>query len=646
LTARVVYTTGPSPFLNTYQYLSICDTLGQNMNIISVAPITNLPRPGGQILDYFYSAPLPFGSVVSVPIGRRHAPAIVVGSSELKNKKQAIRRASFSLKGIQNVLYGDPIISKEEFEYIRWVSDYFYSPLGIVLEMFLPEYIFKLKKKVVAYPARPPKKNNSFSFSYTAGPKRFNKYLEKIEFSTKAGQVLVLFPELDAAEKFFNNLPLAIRQNAILWGDWTTKKQEYEARVKLITGLARVVVGTRSAIGAYLPDLSLIILDDDVNDSHKSWDMRPYYDVRPMSIELARRRGVEVVWGGLVPSTQTAHQLGESIANGQMSMVKCKVVDMRVEIKDGNTSTLSRELQKKLSQLKKGKQALLLINRLGEYTVMLCRDCGFVLRCPKCETTLVTRAGGSSLVLFCRRCNHEVRGPNLCPECKGHRFKSLGAGSERVEKEVKTVFPHLRVGRLDSTVRVEQKKFNQTLEDFKNGKIDVLVGTQTIVRPSVISPVSLCAIVSQELSLTLPDYRADEKAFTLTQKFRSMAKDVFLWQTYLPDHRVVKAVKSGNTRLFIGEELNLRKKFSWPPFTQLVRLSPPRRSGGGLLEVKGLVDRLNRVLQKDVVEISELPKSSSIIVKVPLNMSLEDRNLLLAHVPPNWRVDVDPVDTL
>ena len=639
------------------------------MFLITAIPLVSLPRSKEQIFSYFSSELVKRGSLVELPFANRMIKVFVLTCDSVKKKKLDIRKASYSLKSIHRVFNPNPILGEEDIKLGFWLSDYLFAPLGLVFKTLIPSYLLKQAPEFyqTVDPYRP---ETEFAFNYFIGEKRKEKYIEKLtETTNKENQSLVVFPRALEARKFFNGLPAKIKKQAVLWSSSDTPRKELEARLKILTRETKIIVGTRSSILLYIPWLSLIIVEDEQNYSHKSWDQHPRYDVRTLSLWIAKACSLTLVWGGNIPSIRSFEMLTkenkketltgivDSLGKRSEKRKSPTIVDMREEIKVKNFSPLSRSLKDMLGKvLESGEQAVLLINRRGEFTAVLCRDCGFVLRCSRCDSSLVTIQSNNPTELFCRYCATHQENMDSCPSCKGHRFKKIGAGTQRVEKEIREFFPSLSTIRLDSdTARTPQAQ-EEILEKFRGGQAQVLLGTQMIIRPDLIKNIAYSAIINLEISLLLPEYNGEESVLQLVTSLEKMSREGVVWQTYQPKHRIVEIFKKGDYSYFLKSELELRKKFRWPPFVKIAKITfYDKDKNRGKEQAHFAWDKLSRVCPEGITIFEPIESLSaslggryswSIIAKIENDTSLEKRNEFFSYIPSKWEIDIEPIRTL
>ena len=338
-----------------------------------------------------------------------------------------------------------------------------------------------------------------------------------------------------------------------------------------------------------------------------------------------------------------------------------KVVDMRAELKAGNRSIFSRALAGALDEaLGRGEQAILFLNRRGRATFVLCRDCGYVARCPRCDVPLTVH--GRRAVLVCHHCDHRESPPGECPRCGGTRIRHFGLGTEGVEAAVRERWPQARLLRWDrDTARTAEAHWN-ILQRFSDGQADVLVGTQMIAKGLDLPLVTVVGVISADTGLNLPDFRAAERTFQLLEQVagragRGLRGGRVVIQTYHPDHYAVRAVEHHDYEGFVREELAFRRALDYPPYVRMARLLYRHRDlRRAEVAARDLAERLREALARE-----GLPPTDLIGPAPAFFMRIRGRyrwQILLRHadppaflrrgggVPPGWQVDVDPVDVL
>jgi primosomal protein N' (replication factor Y) len=400
----------------------------------------------------------------------------------------------------------------------------------------------------------------------------------------EGGSALVLVPEIPQAMPLVDRLRHDLGASVALVHSGLSAGERADEWRRIRAGAVDVVVGTRVAVLAPLADPRLVIVDEEHEATYKQ-DRMPRYQARDLAIRLGELAGAVVVLGSATPSVESyGHALSGRYrrvplperARGTRPAVE--VVDLRAELAAGNRGLLSVRLVEALGALDRsaGERAILLINRRGAASVVLCRDCGHVETCPECAHPLVFHA--AAVALRCHHCGNSWPAPSRCPACGSPRIRYLGGGTERVEREVRLRFPDLRVGRLDRDVAARRGAAQGVLDAFVEGRLDVLVGTSLVAKGLDIPEVTLVGVVSADVALNLPDERAAERTYQLLVQAigragRGERPGRAIIQTYLPDHPVIVAVATGSSEAFYEAELDARRRFSSPPFGELVKLT-------------------------------------------------------------------------
>jgi primosomal protein N' (replication factor Y) len=408
-------------------------------------------------------------------------------------------------------------------------------------------------------------------------------YLALIADTLAAGtDAIVLVPEVSLVPQLADRVVALAGDAVAVLHSGLSAGERHDEWCRILEGEVRVVVGTRMAVFAPLAHVALIVLDEEHDGGFKS-DRTPRYDARWVARRRARRTGARLVTGSATPDLVTlAAVRGGHAERARLTERRVgrrpepAVVDMRAELAAGNRSVLSGPLAEAMGALQPGvDQAILLINRRGAATFVLCRDCGESLRCPDCDLPFVYHLDRGTL--RCHHCGRSAVPPDRCPRCNSRRIRYFGAGTQRVEAEVAARFPHLRIGRLDSDAIAARRGFESVYDDLREGRLDVLVGTQLAAKGLDLPTVTLAAVVAADVTLNLPDYRAAERTFQLLAQVAGRAgrgpmTGRVIFQTYSPEHYAVRAAAALDVDGFASEELMRRRLLGYPPFGVLARL--------------------------------------------------------------------------
>jgi len=408
-------------------------------------------------------------------------------------------------------------------------------------------------------------------------------YLAAIaEALADGGGAIVLVPEVSLVTQLADRLAALVGDRLAVLHSGLSAGERHDTWWRILDGRARVVIGTRMASFAPLTGLRLIVIDEAHDGAYKA-DRTPRYDARWVSRRRAALTGARLVLGTATPDVVTVAAVRGGLVEraplierrvGQAPSIE--LIDLRAELAGGNRSIFSGSLTSALADLRPGtEQAILLMNRRGAATFVLCRDCGESQRCPDCDLPFVFHLAGGQL--RCHHCGRTARPPERCPHCGSARIRYFGAGTQRVEAELRARFPLLRVSRLDSDSVAVRRGFEAIYDDFRDGRVDVLVGTQLAAKGLDLPSVTLAAVIAADVTLNLPDYLAPERTFQLLAQVagragRGALPGRVLIQTYAPDHYAVRAAARLDVDAFADEELPRRRLLGYPPSTVLARL--------------------------------------------------------------------------
>jgi primosomal protein N' (replication factor Y) len=431
-------------------------------------------------------------------------------------------------------------------------------------------------------------------------------------------RVLMLVPEIaltPAAATLFRD---AFGERVAIQHSGLSDGERHDQWQRIRRGDIDVVVGTRSAVFAPLPDVGLIVVDEEHDSSYKQEEI-PRYNGRDVAIVRAQRAGALVVLGSATPSMETYHNamvgkyqrivLERRVLDRPLASVT--VVDMREEYAaEGPDVILSRALREGLrARLERKEQSLVLLNRRGFATAVFCRQCAGTIDCPNCSVSLVVHGEGSARRARCHYCNYTARVPAVCPLCAGPYLEQAGFGTERVEADVKAACPGARVARLDRDAIRRKGSLSSLLDRFRNGEIDVLVGTQMIAKGHDFPRVTLVGVVSADVGLGLADFRASERTFQLLTQVAGRAgrgehAGEAIVQTLYPDHYSIQLACRQDYPAFYDKEIAFRKAMRYPPLVSLVNAVVRARTFSGAMD--DAADVVDKVRQGDMTALRVL----------------------------------------
>jgi len=493
-------------------------------------------------------------------------------------------------------------------------------------------------------------------------------YLQVLAEAIRLGKrAIVLVPEISLTpqtiERFTARFP---NQVAVLHSQLSLGEQFDQWR-EIREGKYSVVIGPRSALFAPVPDLGLVVIDEEHEWSYKQ-DTSPRYHARRVAVEMCRLNRATLVLGSATPDVESYYlatrgqyrllSLPDRLApRVSPELPEIELVDLRQELKSGNRSIFSRALQNELSRTLSGKeQAILFLNRRGGATFIQCRDCGHVLICRRCQVSLSYHFEEEKLV--CHHCNYHQPVPQVCPECSSRKIKYLGAGTQAVAAEVAALFPQARVIRWDSDTTRLKNGHRDFLHAVRERRADIIIGTQMIAKGLDFPGVSLVGVINADIGLNLPDFRAGERTFSLLSQVagragRGSSPGKVIIQSYCPGHYSIQAAARHDYAAFYTRELAYRRDLYQPPFSSLIRLTFAH-TNDEFCQREALRLKTELEQQRDcrgIAGISLIGPAPAFLHRlrgryrwsIHIKGSQPTQLLDLVELPARWKVDVDPL---
>jgi len=410
-------------------------------------------------------------------------------------------------------------------------------------------------------------------------------YLRAMRTALAYGRAaLMLVPEIALTPVFSRRLRAQFGDQIAIFHSSLSKGERFDEWHRVKSGAARIVIGTRSAVFAPIKDLGLVIVDEEHEPSYRQQDS-PYYNGRDAAIVRAQKESAVVVLGSATPSLESFHnsrtgkyrylRLADRIGNRPLA--RAEMIDMRdVFASHGRPQVFADELLAAIEEThQRGEQSIIMLNRRGYSSFVLCRSCGESIHCPNCDVTLTYHQ--SERVIVCHYCNHRQAAPSVCPACGGKHIYYVGEGTEQIEELLQQQFPTLRIARIDRDTTARRRVFEKSLLDFSSGQLDMLVGTQMLAKGHDFPNVTLVGVVSVDAGLQLPDFRAAERTFQLITQVagragRGTRPGRVLIQTYHPHHYALRHACAQDYAGFYDEEIRYRENHSYPPFVALASL--------------------------------------------------------------------------
>jgi primosomal protein N' (replication factor Y) len=424
-------------------------------------------------------------------------------------------------------------------------------------------------------------------------------YLRAIEEVLIQGrEAIVLVPEISLTPQLLSRFKDRFGENLALLHSGLGRGERYDQWRRIWKGEVKIALGARSAIFAPFKNVGIIIVDEEHDPSYKQEEKLKYH-ARDVAVVRAKQAEATLLLGSATPSLESFYNaeggkfrllhLPERIEGKPLPRVE--VVDVK---KEGGL--LSEKVRVALQKnIEDKKQSLLFLNRRGFANFILCPDCGHTFKCPNCNVTLTYHLRDRTLQ--CHYCDYRIKAPGDCPKCEGHRLQGMGIGTERLEQEISLLFPETQVGRMDRDTTSRKRSHLQILKRLESGSIDILVGTQMIVKGHDFPNVTFVGVISADTSLHFPDFRSSERTFQLLTQVAGRAGrgDVFgevVIQTFNPDHYSILRAKDHDYIGFYQEEIQFRKALEYPPFSRLINFrlvgNSERRTKAAAEEMGGM----------------------------------------------------------
>lgn len=473
-------------------------------------------------------------------------------------------------------------------------------------------------------------KSRGFLLKGVTGSGKTEVYMNLVENVLQKGKsAIMLVPEIALTPQMIERFKGRFGSNVALFHSKLSPGERFDEWFRIKRGEARLVVGARSAIFLPLNELGLIIVDEEHENTYKS-EQNPKYNTKEVAEFLSEIKGCKYILGSATPSVETYYEA----KSGKIELIEMKkrvserplpkmeVVDMREELKSRNLSLLSRKLFEAIEEnLEKKEQTILFLNRRGFSTFVSCRSCGYVFKCPECDVSMTYHKNG---YLICHMCGRAQRQVKICPQCGSKYVKFFGAGTERVENEVKKYFPKARVLRMDVDTTKTKDAHEKIYNAFKNGEADILIGTQMVSKGLDFKDVTLVGILAADISLNIPDYRSGERTFQIITQVAGRAgrgdkKGRVIVQTYTPENSSLRYALQNDYESLYNDEINTRKAMNYPPFSKLFLINGLCKDENKLRKFMNiLIDRIQAILSEEN-EIEILGPSPCIITRIKDN---------------------------
>lgn len=471
---------------------------------------------------------------------------------------------------------------------------------------------------------------NIFLLKGVTGSGKTEIYMRLVQNAlTNDKSSIVLVPEIALTPQMIERFKGRFGKDVALFHSRLSDGERFDEWHRVKEGKARVIVGARSALFLPAKNLGLIIIDEEHENTYKS-EQNPKYQAKEVAEYIANKKGAKLVLGSATPTIESYYRA----ISGEIDLVeitkrvdgkpmpKMELVDMREELKVGNRSLFSRKLFKSIEEaLEKKEQIVLFLNRRGFSTFVSCRSCGYVFKCDECEISMTYHKNG---FLICHYCGKTKREPNKCPKCESKYVKFFGAGTQRVEDEIKKYFKDAKVIRMDVDTTRAKDSHEKLYNAFKKGEGDILIGTQMISKGLDFPNVTLVGILAADMSINIPDYRSAERTFQLITQVagragRGVKEGKVVIQTYTPEHYSLQYAKNYDYEGFYEKEFTVRALMNYPPFGKILLINGTSKDENMLKDFMNNIANSISILLKDYNGIELLGPIACMISKIKEN---------------------------
>lgn len=512
-----------------------------------------------------------------------------------------------SLKNILQIVDKKPLITPQVVRLTKWISNYYLCSWEKTLNYVMPKtrkaWLNKFDK-IDLPPLKPrlseddksPDKENIEKIiqkqKFQAILMRSNDFTRRVEFYfrcirralEKGKQTIILAPTESHLSELARWLEKEFKDNMVVFDEKIDQKAKYFQWIKIRNSQVDIALGMRSTIFVPFDKLGLIIVDRENSSLYKE-ERAPRYNAREVALKRAELENIPLILSSETPSLESyqnvlqKNYLGVDLISPAKdeNLLKNKIIDMTKE--KSKKKIISYELQEAiLRSLKRKKQMVLFLNKRGFSSFMICNQCGYIPKCSDCNTSLSYHLNiQKQAQLVCHNCGKKTEVMKVCSKCGSKDIRPLGMGTQKLESEIKKMFPRAKIRRLDRDSLIKNDDYRQILEEFKKGDIDILIGTQMVIKGADFTNIDLIGIISADTLLNLPDYRSGEKTFQLLSEVISSLKKIsspkeVIIQTFNPEHHCIIAIKEQDYNYFYQKEVELRKELNYPPFTHIIKI--------------------------------------------------------------------------
>ena len=637
------------------------------MYIIEVIPLQHLPKNVSQILSYYHKQPLEKGIVVEIQVKTKKILALVTNSTPISSLKNELKSNPFTLKKLSKIVTEKPIVDKTFWNISKFISTYYFDDLTRVVKILLPTNLKSLIKYLNKENANQEtqkleiNKNTEYIFNK-------NIYSDIINTFNNNKSILLAFPTESHLNFYLDHFKQVFNENnfVILNKKPSTKNKNIWYK-QLLQNQPKIVFGLRKTLGFPLDNINLIYVFDSNNESYKSWDLRPYFNYETVLTSIANQKKIPIYFQKNEVNISKLKNLNQDIKLFDITLPKTNPSAQIIINRDfSKKDVLGYSIKQDIFKLINNKQKwILFLNKKGFWNGVECKKCKTVLYCDKCNKPLTYFRTKKENYLKCSLCNKKFPVIMTCPKCKSHEFQPTTLGIDKLEQNILQLLKERDIKIFNIQSEEKEEIIQKTISNFLNNKNGILVGTSIILRPQI-KNIENIAILNIDNLFYIPNYNTEEKALNLLWKLKSIATKNIYIKTTLKNNNIFSIIKNNSFNDFWKNELPLRKKYNFPPFSQIIHIEyRDIDQTKSKQEIEKYYLKIKKTIEKNKLENKFIITSISPNYHEKINnkyywsfnlkMKLTNtniltsndikmRNQLLKLLPSDFYIDVDPIN--
>jgi primosomal protein N' (replication factor Y) (superfamily II helicase) len=637
------------------------------MYIIEVIPLQHLPKNVSQILSYYHKQPIQKGTIVEIQVKTKKILALVANSTPISNLKNELKSNAFTLKKISKIVTEKPIVDKTFWNISKFISTYYFDDLTRVVKILLPSNL----KSLIKYLNK--KTTNQDIDKLEINKKKeyiFNKNIYQNITTTfnNNKSILLTFPTESHLSFYLNHFKQIFNENNfVILNKKPSTKNKNIWYSQLLQNQPKLIFGLRKTLGFPLDNINLIYVFDSNNESYKSWDLRPYFNYETVISFIANQKKIPIYFQKNDLYISKSKNIKQDIKTFNTITPKTNPNTQIIINRDFNKKDLlGYSIKQDIFKLINNKQKwIIFLNKKGFWNGVECKKCKTILYCDKCNKPLTYFRTKKENYLKCSLCNKKYPVIMTCPKCKSHEFQPTTLGIDKLEQNILQLLKQKDIKIFNIQSEEKEEIIQENITNFLNNKNGILIGTSIVLRPQI-KNIENIAILNIDNLFYIPNYNTEEKILNTILKLKSIATKNIYIKTTLKNNKIFDIIKNDSYHDFWKNELSLRKKYNFPPFSQITHIEykdidqtkSKQEIEKYYLKIKKTIEKNN--LENKFIITSISPNYHEKIKNkyywsFNIKMKLEDpniltsndikmRNQLLKLLPSDFYIDVDPIN--